>query len=351
MAQLLFKQGNFRILSDNLGKLSPQETNQLIKTAGTTCYQSRETSKKTPEEFIQMLQKRGHVSALEHSWFAFLVEGTGPKKETIGWELSASNNLFSITRPAADKFIVSGNSRMFNEAYQRTQSPVIGSILAILNKENPVLFPAPKQGFKKCDWISLHQNPSLQSKEEILAHQATTIEFNNCSRGLTHELVRSRICSYSQESTRYVDYAKGEVDLAGFQIKFILPYNEQFDPSQKINFSVDGKKYSFTAQEFTNLIEGWYRALRQKNLRPEEARQWLPIGIKAQIVMTCNLKELQHIFFLRTTPFAHPEIRFVTVELLKEMQKRTPVFNDFEIKTKEDDGFQYAVYTGDNPLV
>jgi len=68
MAKLLFKEGEFKILSDNVGGLSAEESNQLIKTAGTTCYQTRETSKKTPEEFIQMLQKNRHYAMTEHSW-------------------------------------------------------------------------------------------------------------------------------------------------------------------------------------------------------------------------------------------------------------------------------------------
>jgi len=162
-----------------------------------------------------------------------------------------------------------------------------------------------------------------------------------------------KIASYSQESTRYVDYAKGEENLDEFQINFILPYTGTscLQDGMAIDFSVDGRDYSFTSRQFTNLMEGWYRALRKKvGLKPEEARQWLPIGIKTQIVQTYNLNEWRHWFVLRTQSAAHSEIRFVAVSLLKEVQKLIPgAFDDFFLNTSE--GNMYALYKGNDPLV
>lgn len=357
MAKMLFKQGSFRVLSDDVGKLSAEEMNQLIKTAGTTCYQTRETSKKTPIEFIQMLQKSGHYAMLEHSWrtveLSFWKTATKDvvaEKEKAGFRLYKANNLFCITeRPFS--LLISGNLRMFNEAWIKSGDRFINTIHSLLAEENPTFFPYGG-GYKDPD-LELTLNPEINAKKEILVHRAMTVEFNNNSRGMTHETVRSRngdekITSYAQESTRYVDYAKGEVDLEEFQIKFILPYNDDFDFRQTIQFSVDGADYAFTPQQFTNLIEAWYRTLRKAGLRPEEARQWLPIGLKSQIVQTYNLNEWRHWFFIRTSKPAHPEIRFLAVNLLKEVQKRIPeCFNDFEIS---EDG-QSAVYTGKDPLV
>jgi len=350
MAKMLFKQGGFRILADDVGKLSAAAINQLIKTAGTTCYQTRETSKKTPEEFIQMLQRNGHYAMLEHSWRT--IEMFFPHtihKEMAGFHLYKANNLFCITeRPAS--LLISGNARMFNEAWIKSKDIFTTSLLSLLAKENPVLFPYG--GDYKGSELELRLNPEMNTKKEVLVHRAMTVEFNNHSRGMTHETVRSRngdekIASYAQESTRYVDYAKGEVDLDQFQIKFILPYNDRFDFGQTIEFSVDGVDYSFTPQQFTNLIEGWYRALRKKGLKPEEARQWLPIGIKSQIVQTYNLNEWRHWFFIRTSPRAHPEIRFSAVRLLKEVQRRIPeCFDDFEVSPDEE-----VIYKGKDPLI
>jgi len=353
MAKLLFKEGEFKILSDDVGGLSVEESNQLIKTAGTTCYQTRETSKKTPEEFIQMIQDRGHHAMLEHSWNTIEILLPSDVKPMVGFRLYKSNNIFCITeRP--DSLLVSGNSRMFNEAWTKSKDSLIFNIISLLKKDNPVLFIDPgSYNFGKNSEYLLILNPKLETKEEILIHRAMTVEFNKNSRGMTHETVRSRngdekITSYAQESTRYVDYAKGEMDLEQFQIKFILPYNDEFNFEQRINFSSDGVIYSFTPQEFTNLIEDWYRALRKSGLRPEEARQWLPIGIKSQIVQTYNLNEWLHWFFLRTNKAAHPEIRFLAVNLLKEVQKRIPeCFNNFQIS---EDG-ESAIYEGEDLLV
>jgi|GEM_PF-440248 len=358
MAKLLFKEGEFKILSDNVGGLSAEESNQLIKTAGTTCYQTRETSKKTPEEFIQMIQKNRHYAMTEHSWRTIEIGpsfgvNTESEKERLGFRFYKANNLFCITeRPSS--LLVSGNVRMFNEAYAKSNNTVIRGAYSSLAHESPILFPYSTD-FKAFDQIALKItiNPELITNEEILVHRAMTVEFSKNSRGMTHETVRSRngnekITSYAQESTRYVDYAKGEMDLEQFQIKFILPYNDEFNFEQRINFSSDGVIYSFTPQKFTNLIEDWYRALRKSGLRPEEARQWLPIGIKSQIVQTYNLNEWLHWFFLRTNKAAHPEIRFLAVNLLMETQKRIPeCFDEFEIR---DDG-ESAIYKGEDLLV
>jgi len=354
---MLFKKGGFRVLSDDVGKLSDKDLIQLIRTAGTTCYQTRETSKRTPVEFVQMLQKSGHLAMIEHSWRTLEIDlmlfDSPWKKEEIGYRLYRANNLFCITeRPAS--LLVSGNVRMFNEAWKKSNDIFTGILLNALREQSPILFPFSKKLPKAEDFsICLTLNPKLSSKKEILVHRAMTVEFNRSSRGMTHETVRSRngdekITSYAQESTRYVDYAEGELDLEAFQIQFILPYNDTFDFDQRFNFVVNGHDYIFSSQEFTDLIEGWYRTLRKNGLRPEEARQWLPIGIKAQIVQTYNLNEWRHWFFLRAGKRAHPEIRFLAVSLLKEIQKRVPeCFNDFEIS---EDG-KSAVYKGEDSLV
>lgn len=357
MAELLKMKGSFRILSDDLGSLSSEETNALVKTAGTTCYQARETSKRTPEEFVKMAQKSGHFSVLEHSWRTVEIDFDKTPKGTLrlyAYELFQANNLFCITE-RTNSLLVSGNSRMFNEALAKVGkqgSGLVHSISCALHDENPVLFHS---GFYEAVGYKIIIYPALRDKKEILVHRAMTVEFNDCSRGFTHETVRSRngdqkIASYSQESTRYVDYARGEENLDEFQIKFILPYSGCLFVDKAVSFSVDGGNYSFTPQQFTNLMEGWYRVLRKKvGLKPEEARQWLPIGIKAQIVQTYNLNEWRHWFLLRTQSAAHPEIRFIAVNLLKEAQKRIPnVFDDFFVNTSE--GNYYALYKGDDPL-
>ncbi|MEK7634348.1 MAG: FAD-dependent thymidylate synthase [Patescibacteria group bacterium] len=341
MAKILFKQGRFKILAEDMAKLSSDKINKLIRTAGATCYQARETIKKTPEEFITMIRSRGHFSVLEHSWYCYAVY---PRQmdmlEKIGYQFYQANNLFSITEDRKRRcLIVSGNARMFNEAYARdNRSPVLSEIIRQLNLENSILFPLGDD-----DDFSLRIfdgkveiNPELISPEERLAHIAMCVEFNQHCRGFTHEHVRHRLASFSQESTRYVDYAKGDVNLDEFQMQFVLPYNDEFDFLEKIEFVCNGETYRMSPVDFTGMIEAFYRGARKAGLKPEEARQWLPIGLKSQIVTTANLKEWRHWFYMRASKFAHPEIRWTALNLLRFCKERWPdLFDDFQIAEDE----------------
>jgi thymidylate synthase (FAD) len=177
----------------------------------------------------------------------------------------------------------------------------------------------------------------------VIEHSNMSVRFWNVSRGFTHEMVRHRLASYSQESTRYVDYARkgdDDVDLDRFQVKIIGPRHK--DCKEKIELS-EGKKLSF--EEMGERIEEFYRSLRKAGWKPEEARQILPIGLKAEIVVSANLRQWHHIFTLRTSKYAHWEIRGVMIELLKEIQPiLTPIFDGFTIAGKDKDGNEYMEF-------
>jgi thymidylate synthase (FAD) len=178
----------------------------------------------------------------------------------------------------------------------------------------------------------------------VIEHSLMTVRFSNVSRGFTHEMVRHRLASFSQESTRYVDYArKGakSIDLDNFQVKLTSPPHQ--DPEEKVELS-DGKKVSF--KEMGERVEEFYRALRKSGWKPEDARQILPIGTKAEIVVSANFREWHHIFSLRTTRFAHWEIRGVMIDLLKEVQPiLSPIFDEFEVAGEDKDGNEYMEST------
>jgi len=175
--------------------------------------------------------------------------------------------------------------------------------------------------------------------ESVIEHSNMTVQFSNLSRGFTHELVRHRLCAFSQESTRYVDYAReGEgVDLDAFQLKCIVPPHR--DENKKVELE-DNRKLSI--KEMYGEIEKFYRALRKSDWIPEDARQVLPIGIKSQIVVSANLREWRHIFKMRTSKFAHWEIRKIMGDLLVKVQKIVPVvFDDFVLAGKDKNGLRY----------
>jgi len=164
--------------------------------------------------------------------------------------------------------------------------------------------------------------------ESVIEHSIITVKFSNISRGLTHEFVRHRLGSFSQESTRYVDYARKDdmnPDLDKFEITIIAPPHRSIEEEILLE---DGTKIKAT--EIGAQIESYYRALRKSGWAPEDARQLLPIGIKAQITSTFNFRQWRHIFKERTSKFAHWEIRTVFVKLLEEFKQIIPVvFEDF----------------------
>lgn len=149
--------------------------------------------------------------------------------------------------------------------------------------------------------------------ESVLEHEKLTVKFI-CDRGVTHEIVRHRIASYSQESTRYCNYSK---DKFGNELTFIRPC-----------FWVDDSEEYAVWKQAMEEIEKTYVKLISLGAKPEEARSILPNSLKTEIVCTMNLREWRHFFRLRTAERAHPQIREISVALLDELKKRIPVIFD-----------------------
>lgn len=155
--------------------------------------------------------------------------------------------------------------------------------------------------------------------ESVLEHEKLTVKFI-CDRGVTHEIVRHRIASYSQESTRYCNYSK---DKFGNELTFIRP----------CFWADDSVEYAVWKQAMEE-IEKTYVKLISLGAKPEEARSILPNSLKTEIVCTMNLREWRHFFRLRTAGRAHPQIREISVALLDELKKRIPVIFD-DINTSD----------------
>lgn len=155
--------------------------------------------------------------------------------------------------------------------------------------------------------------------ESVLEHEKLTVKFI-CDRGVTHEIVRHRIASYSQESTRYCNYSK---DKFGNELTFIRP----------CFWADDSEEYAVWKQAMVD-IEKTYVKLISLGAKPEEARSILPNSLKTEIVCTMNLREWRHFFRLRTAERAHPQIREISVALLDELKKRIPVIFD-DINTSD----------------
>lgn len=150
--------------------------------------------------------------------------------------------------------------------------------------------------------------------ESVIEHEKITVRII-CDRGVTHEIVRHRIASYSQESTRYCNYAN---DKFGNELTFIRPFYWKDDPAKMGVWT--------NAMEW---IEQDYMELIRLGATPQEARAILPNSLKTEIVVTMNLREWRHFLKLRTSPAAHPQIREVAIPILKKFKELVPiVFND-----------------------
>lgn len=148
----------------------------------------------------------------------------------------------------------------------------------------------------------------------VLEHGAITVRFI-IDRGVSHELVRHRLASFSQESTRYCNYSKGKF---GSEITVIKP---PFWSEGSFEFSVWKTACEHAEKEYFKLIDAGAKA--------QEARSVLPNSLKTEVVMTTNPREFRHIFSLRCSPAAHPQMREVMLPLLKEFAERWPsLFTD-----------------------
>ena len=152
----------------------------------------------------------------------------------------------------------------------------------------------------------------------VIEHESASVRVI-CDRGVTHEIVRHRLASYSQESTRYANYSKNRF---GNEITVIQPC-----------FWDEGSREYKTWHEAMLNAEKVYIELVENGASPQEARSVLPNSLKTEIVVSCNLREWRHIFALRCSNAAHPQMREVMLPLLEDFSSRIPVlFEDLRIK-------------------
>lgn len=152
----------------------------------------------------------------------------------------------------------------------------------------------------------------------VIEHAFMSVRFI-CDRGVTHEIVRHRLAAYSQESTRYCNYAGG--------VTFVIPPWVDIEEGE----------YTFSSSE--QGISGntwiWYRDMLEdersyKDLllggwSPQQARSVLPNSLKTEIVMTANFREWMHILTLRCSKAAHPQMRELMIPLLGEVKTLVPI--------------------------
>jgi len=154
--------------------------------------------------------------------------------------------------------------------------------------------------------------------ESVLEHAVASMRFI-CDRGVTHELVRHRIASYSQESTRYCNYS-------GKDIEFIKPifWSDEMREGSEHGLTYINDKYAFWEAAMED-SEKAYNYLIEQGATPQEARSVLPNSLKTEIVVTMNFREWRHFFKLRCAKTAHPQMQEVANMALEIFKKEVPV--------------------------
>lgn len=154
-----------------------------------------------------------------------------------------------------------------------------------------------------------------QGHHSVFEHVSVTVRII-CDRGVSHELVRHRIAAYSQESTRYCAYDGSIVFILPPWIKDISPgvyadENEGYLESKNWQWAIAMKN-----------AEAAYQSLRREGWSPQRARAVLPNSLKTEIIMSANLREWRHIFTLRCSTKAHPQMREIMLPLLADFHQR-----------------------------
>jgi hypothetical protein len=262
------------------------EVIKFIEIAGRTCYKSED--KITPDgakKFVSRLIKNKHLAMVEHSNFVLRMPyPTIHIPNLITIIESLSGKFLNITQDD-DYIYIGGNLIAW---YQRGN--MIGwydSIFSVFGEVYTDLFDIHIFNPPGSVWAVC---PHDEIPQRLHRYSAKFI----CDRGVSHELVRHRLCSFAQESTRYVNYA-------GKDMEFIEPDN--FDSWSKVN------KYSFI--QCCEQAEIDYQHLRSNELKPQQARAVLPNALKTEIIVTADMDEWMHIRKLRTAKDAHPDMQRV----------------------------------------
>lgn len=154
--------------------------------------------------------------------------------------------------------------------------------------------------------------------EAMLEFGDITVKFV-CDRGVSHEIVRHRVASYAQESTRYCNYSKNG------ELTFIEPNWLQ---STLSTFVENGVYTEGLWRAYMEASEKTYLSLINKGWSPQQARSVLPNSIKTELNVKMNLREWRHFFKMRCSNAAHPQMYELTRPLLKEFQSRIPLLFD-----------------------
>ena len=265
------------------GEVPTDYTNALrfIEMAGRTCYKSEDKiTADSAESFVKRLISAGHLAMVEHSNFVVRLNKGWIDPVTLQGELGKYLNVIDVGSVYVGGSLTAWVRKLEEEDQGATPfgNSVFGPVLKIFG----ALF-----GLSGCTDDVWQVCPHNEIPKALHRYSAKFI----CDRGVSHELVRHRPCSFAQESTRYVNYG-------GKDMEFIEPAGfEGWSPGNQ--------------QKFVNACgrsEELYKAMLYGGLSLQQARAVLPNALKTEIIVTADAAEWAHIKKLRTHPSAHPDM-------------------------------------------
>ena len=255
-----------------------------IELCGRTCYKSEDKiTEDSAKKFVDTLIKSGHGSVLEHGTVYLAIPMTTYAPDAV-----------NIYRDNAYSKVNDCNEFIFTDKYgNKVAAWCVTTNLRVL-VENDCL-----------EDLEFLCEPTEYHEKRI------TVKFI-CSRSISHELVRHRIFSFSQESQRYCAYNK---DKFGGEVTFIKPiWYEQKEDIDTSNYPDYGYSLLYAENRYLDLLE--------QGLKAQEAREVLPNSTKTEVIMTGFTSDWLYFFKLRTDKAAHPEMRKLTIPLEKEFKKK-----------------------------
>lgn len=333
--------------------LTPYE---FVEKIGRLCYKSEDKiTQDSAVKFVQGLCKRQHYAMIEHHWVHIMY--TGVKEEFVkALDIFARHycltegESYDLTKymeiTFAGNVFISAPLRVFFELIYEgvtdlNTDPIpslIDEMLSAVTNQYPEIFPIKMsyrltRYFKVMDEETFCRNlyedmasycDENQTDRELMKHITHTVRFI-CDRGVSHELVRHRPCSFAQESTRYCNYSQ---DKFGEEITVIKPlFFEQW--YKDLDNKCETMRYGLWARSCEQAEKAYFNLLKD-GATPQEARSVLPNSLKTEIIMTANETEWQHIVNLRakgTTGKPHPQM----VEIMQPWYEELKVLSEGRI--------------------
>jgi thymidylate synthase (FAD) len=299
---------------------------KVVEMCGRTAYKSEDRiTDDSAKGFVLALKKLGHLSVLEHSNIALRIAVTPGHQQasTAGaarpmWqellvclkERNGFHRIVPLGDGAAEEFAIAGNFRSWAETmvFLQTAHPAYCRFFGShLNRHYPSLFAAPgaqPDGLPyQVALLSAEQQLEILRQEPSSDLPVFIFKFV-CDRGITHEVVRHRVFSFTQESTRYVNYQNRGMVLV--LPEELLPFYD----SVKGALREQGPLVSSWLSRASSLFE-WYQEDLARGLKPEIARDILPNLLKSEIFVSGRWSGWKHFIELRDSKKAHPRIRAI----------------------------------------